>query len=88
MFDWSVFWFRPLNALCNGPLQLYDTKRKRTTFGNMSHEVQQLSMSVISQELNSTPDLLVQTTLESPNRQHLDAFREKGHKHHPVFLLH
>ena len=64
----------------------YNVERRRTIFGNMSHEVRQLPIPVVSQELTSTPDASAQTTLTrsltvlstalsgSRKRQHLDTF--------------
>ena len=42
--------------------QLYDIEQQIITFGNMSHEAQQMSSPIISQELKSTPDASVQMT--------------------------
>lgn len=44
-------------------LQLHNIKQQRMIFGNMSHKVQQLPTSVISQELTNTPDASAQMTL-------------------------
>ena len=38
-------------------LQPYNIKWQRTIFGIMSHDVQQLPVPVVPQELNSTPDV-------------------------------
>ena len=42
--------------------QLGDIEQQKVTFGNMSHEAQQMSLPVISQELKSTPEASVQLT--------------------------
>ena len=42
--------------------QLCEIEQQKVTFGNMSHEMQQMSSPVISQELKSTPEASVQMT--------------------------
>ena len=42
--------------------QLCDIEQQKMTFSNMSHEAQQMSSPVISQELKITPDASVQMT--------------------------
>ena len=43
-------------------LQLYNVEQQRITFGNMFHEVQQMSSPIISQKLKITPDVSAQMT--------------------------
>ena len=42
--------------------QLYKIEQQRITFGNMFHEVQQISSPIISQKLKITPDASAQIT--------------------------